>query len=332
MISDEWLLFIEPAQPAALTPLLDPVTRRMCAAFRNARPGDVAYRGSHECLCGARSDCHDWFLPSGDRTNSLCVHYVAHHRPDVPPEQLPRIESFAAGEADPNEDELQGPQSILKRFRSSVRAVLGPERLTAWAALGFDAEAVCLGLQGRCLPPVQGHSPRQTRDDAEHLLDLLAGIEPDSIACIRRAAEQTHGDVRAWGNEALRTPGWKREAWVGPLVTLLRHSKGPQRQSAGARLRLLGPAVRAAVPTLIEMAEEDAEDTALQWDVSMVLSSLGLLDQLPPRPGQVGFCHYCQGSGACYCRRKVSAESERCPRCGGSGKCHLCRGTGRMAQ
>jgi tetratricopeptide (TPR) repeat protein len=56
------------------------------------------------------------------------------------------------------------------------------------------------------------------------------------------------------------------------------------------------------------------------------------LSKNPPRPGQVGTCSYCNGSGDCYCKRKGLASSAQCVRCNGSGKCHVCRGTGRLGQ
>lgn len=38
-------------------------------------------------------------------------------------------------------------------------------------------------------------------------------------------------------------------------------------------------------------------------------------------------CSYCQGSGACRCKR-LSANSADCKRCNGTGKCHVCHGSG----
>src|SRR5215207_3884476 len=133
MFANVGLLFIEPEQPASPAPVLDPATRRMCGAFRKAIRSDYSYRGFHTCFCGARSDSYDWTLPNGQLTNSLCVHYVSHHRPDVPAEQRLWIESFA-GEAHPGESELQGPGPILDRFRLTVAVRLGRKRLRTWTA------------------------------------------------------------------------------------------------------------------------------------------------------------------------------------------------------
>lgn len=109
MISDQDLLFIEPRQAASSTPVIDRITRRMCAAFRQARGSDWASGGYHRCCCGALSEDHDFHLPNGELTNSLCVHYVAYHRSEVPPEQLARIEAFPFGEREPTRQELHEP-------------------------------------------------------------------------------------------------------------------------------------------------------------------------------------------------------------------------------
>src|SRR4051812_35113021 len=124
MISEEALLFIEPAGPATPAPVIDHITRRMCAAYRQARPSDWAAGGYHRCICGAMSDDHDSHLPNGDRINSLCVHYVAHHRAEVPPGQLARVEALALGEAEPTWRELHGPHPILPDLPADLRQAL----------------------------------------------------------------------------------------------------------------------------------------------------------------------------------------------------------------
>jgi hypothetical protein len=109
LISGKGLLFIEPGQQASPNPVIDHITRSMSAAFRQARASAWASGGYHRCCCGALSEDHEFHLPNGDLTNSLCVHYVAHHRSEVPQEQLERIEAFTFGEAEPTGEELQGP-------------------------------------------------------------------------------------------------------------------------------------------------------------------------------------------------------------------------------
>ena len=115
MISNEFkanLLFIEPAQPASSAPLLDELTRKMAAAFRASTPSPAAWLGIHECICGAGSMNHDYILPDGRTTNSLCVHYLAYHRAEVPIEQLREITQLTCGEIEPSNWELVGIRPV----------------------------------------------------------------------------------------------------------------------------------------------------------------------------------------------------------------------------
>ncbi len=112
------LLFIEPRQPASPTAVVDHFTRRMCAAFRRAKAGDLFYCGVHECCCGAESTATDYTLPNGQVTNSLCVHYLAHHRTEVTPWHLNAVEALAYGELEPTAEELQGPEWVQAQFRA----------------------------------------------------------------------------------------------------------------------------------------------------------------------------------------------------------------------
>ena len=108
MIFTKRLLFIEPIHPASSTPIVDHLTRRMAAAFRAARTDTWISAGLHECVCGAYSTSVDYYLPSGHRTNSLCVHYVAYHRSEIPARQLVIIETFTSEEVEPSNLELEG--------------------------------------------------------------------------------------------------------------------------------------------------------------------------------------------------------------------------------
>ena len=114
MISNESkdLLFIEPTQPASSTPVLDEMTRRMTAALRAATPGPNAWLGIHECICGAGSTNHNYILPDGRTTNSLCVHYLAYHRAEVPVDQLREIAQLNCGALEPNRWELVGTRPV----------------------------------------------------------------------------------------------------------------------------------------------------------------------------------------------------------------------------
>ena len=102
------LLFIEPTQPASPMPLIDELTRKMAAAFRAAAPSANSWLGVHECVCGVASTNHNYILPDGRTTHSLCVHYLAHHRAEVPAKQLQEVAQLAAGELEPTERELSG--------------------------------------------------------------------------------------------------------------------------------------------------------------------------------------------------------------------------------
>lgn len=107
MISETLLLYIEPTRAASPVPLVDELTRRMTAAFRLAKPFKE-WLGVHECVCGASSDNRDYQLPNGQVTNSLCVHYLAYHRQEVPAEQLAKLANLLQwGEAEPNPAELR---------------------------------------------------------------------------------------------------------------------------------------------------------------------------------------------------------------------------------
>ncbi len=184
------------------------------------------------------------------------------------------------------------------------------------------------------MPAMRGLST--DRGDAQDLLTLLCSIRADSLAYVREVAEQSHGDVRTWGQQALRIPGWDRGLWVAPLLALIRRCQGMERRSAAMSLRLLGAAAAAAAPALLELAGQEAGDRDYQYDLSLALHTIGeivgvpLLAQLPPTPGQLGTCSYCDATGDCYCKRKGTADSEPCARCNGSGKCHACKGTGRL--
>jgi hypothetical protein len=112
MIDPVRLLFIEPQAPATKRPVIDLHTRRMTAALRAATPPKLVFCGWHTCICGALSSDHDSVLPGGEETNSLCVHYLAHHRSEVPAEQLERVLRLPVGEADPSKLELRGGRMV----------------------------------------------------------------------------------------------------------------------------------------------------------------------------------------------------------------------------
>lgn len=117
MISEEGLLFIEPIHPASSTPIVDHLTRKMAAAFRMAQTTTSFYCGTHACVCGARSTNQDHYLPNGLVTHSLCVHYLAYHRSEVPAQQLAIIATLTSEEVEPTRLELDGERYRRQRRR-----------------------------------------------------------------------------------------------------------------------------------------------------------------------------------------------------------------------
>jgi hypothetical protein len=269
MTSDEGMLFIEPSQAASPEPVIDHLTRKMCAAFRKASQGNGAYGGVHMCFCGATSSSSGHFLPGGELTNSLCVHYLAHHRSEVPPQQLARIEELACGEAEPTELELIGPQLTQSRIRASVERRLGPDRLSKWVAWGLDFTALCQEMQ--CLT--------KSRRDVWELFEILEVIEAEEFPRVEEAVLRSQdGDIRRWGTEALRTPGWNRELWVPPLIALFGLPGIDKwfRRNIAMCFRFLGPRGAAAAPALLELGKGASGDLA--YDVRLALHYIGSTD------------------------------------------------------
>ncbi len=213
------LLFIEPTRPASIAPVLDAITRRMCAAIRESRPSDYASAGIHTCCCQANSSCTDHILPRGEVTNSLCVHYVAHHRDEVPEHELALVERLDSGEAEPDDQELLGPRHILAGKRAFIQRRLGPARLRLWSAWGLDVEKLAIGLQGGASPSMESLIP--ARREAEDLMTVLSSVPLQAMAHFRDAVLTTHASIEAWGADALRVSGWTREVWNGPLERMI---------------------------------------------------------------------------------------------------------------
>jgi hypothetical protein len=352
MVSDDYLLFIEPELPATATPVVDGITRRLCAACRKATECAWA-NGYHECFCGALSSSSNYRLPNGECTNSLCVHYVAHHRAEVPAAQLARVGALAEGEASPTEGELQGPEKVLARVRASLKYSV--DAIAGWASWGLDLDALSRGLRGGVLPIAvwrrTGQARTPARRDADDLIELLSILPVNSLPFLREAVEKDFGSFPSWAMESLRLPNWNREVWAPPLVALSRRECGTGGRRMSNLLAILGPP---AVLTLVEAARSEPSDSALLLTLNWTLAAIGrkagvsFLRQLPPNLIRIsicegckgeddcycwerGICVLCRGSGLCYCRRKGSCGPDQCPRCGGTEKCYPCRGTGKRA-
>ncbi len=113
--SSKSLLFIEPTKPADIQPVIDEYTRKMTAAYRQTLEGflhdgeimEVATAGFQSCSCGAHSDNVNHVMPDKSaETNSLCIHYLAHHRDEVPESELQKVAQLNYGEEEPTIAEL----------------------------------------------------------------------------------------------------------------------------------------------------------------------------------------------------------------------------------
>ena len=105
MINPAGILMIEPKGRKSTTPVIDVLTRKMTAAWRKRKTSKNCYLGFHVCQCGACSDNHD-HLVDGILTNSLCIHYIAWHRTDVPQAELDKVAALQYGEETPTPQEL----------------------------------------------------------------------------------------------------------------------------------------------------------------------------------------------------------------------------------
>ncbi len=109
MINDSGILYIEPSARVSLHPIVDQLTRKMTAAFRRSIPGP-GYRGFHVCSCGVFSSNCDYKLPNDQITNSLCIHYLAFHREEIPETELKKAGRLDYGEEEPTAEELKAPR------------------------------------------------------------------------------------------------------------------------------------------------------------------------------------------------------------------------------
>ncbi|MDB5292980.1 MAG: hypothetical protein JWL69_4221 [Phycisphaerales bacterium] len=252
------LLFIEPQEPPSSPPVLDTITRMMCAAFRQAKNSDYGYGGIHQCRCGANSSACDYFLPDGTMTNSLCVHYVAHHRNSVSFEELAIVAAFAWGEADPTDDELQSPEILALRTRRMVERYLGDTTQKTWRAWGLDIESLCSLLR---------EFNSEDRQSAEDLFTLL-GYFSGQMSMLSTALGNLKLDAAIWGSESLRLPAWSRSAWMAPMLELLQARYGEPRERRYVayyfrHLRSPGAPLPQSLIDLSETAEGDIKSAAL---------------------------------------------------------------------
>lgn len=128
MIDPNGLLMIEPQSVPSREPLIDDLTRKVTAALRKAEGDGRYYKGHHICICGAGSGNQDLYTEAGLLTNSLAVHYVAHHRGQIPKEELVKISQLPEEYAEPNEWELATPrpddaEELEARIEEALRRI-----------------------------------------------------------------------------------------------------------------------------------------------------------------------------------------------------------------
>lgn len=157
MIDNDLLLFIEPKEEPSKMPIVDDITKKMTKYLRlgiygaqeekensikieNKPPTmiiempwnkkynfrtNTGWMGFHQCSCGVYSEASNYLLPSGDIVNSLCVHYLAFHREEVPQWQIDVIEKISFYETDkniyPTDNELQWPSKKIENKRFMTR-------------------------------------------------------------------------------------------------------------------------------------------------------------------------------------------------------------------
>jgi HEAT repeat len=311
---DRNLLYIEPQTAASSAPLIDSLTRRMTAAYRLARQSDGLWMGFHTCICGVNSSTRDYFLPTGEMTNSLCVHYLAHHREAIPSRQLERVANLRFGEDEPSEGELRG-----ERWRGNWPVdYFGETRLVRFAEAGIDLASIYFAAvdHPHAGPLLEHHGLSNLRRCTEEVL-------PEFVHALR----QSHGDVGSWVAQAC-WPANFRAAWVPPLLALLSHENSGVREWACSSLGTIAdtriarvswipddtrksieplPAEQAKTITraLLAVAAvrprtwvEDAAVGALvqigplaRWAITMLLDSL---DSGPDEPTGTRFCDLLQ--------------------------------------
>lgn len=98
-----------PAIESGRTLLIDTVTRRLTAAWRNKLEESSRRRGSTICTCGAYASVNCYLVGTDHhqrRVDALCIHYTAFHRSSLSQAQLIAILSLTNLEAEPTKEEL----------------------------------------------------------------------------------------------------------------------------------------------------------------------------------------------------------------------------------
>jgi len=191
------LLYIEPTGAPSAEPVIDDLTRRLTAAWRERIENNDATRGWHACTgagCTATStNCT--YQVGGINTHSLAIHYLAHHREEVPDVELDKIAGLRDEQADPTSGEL------MARGPSAVGAAL-----VAAPTVKGSAPVIAVLTRHGCVP-----SP-----------GLRQVMGEGSESALAAAA----ADIRALGYEVVVDPRW---IWVDLHVTGVQLAPGTRR-------------------------------------------------------------------------------------------------------
>lgn len=128
------ILYIEPKNQRSDVPIIDEYTKKMVIALKNNKRADIIenfknididsfllscihgqYKKRHHCICGAYSSKVDYLLDKdiGYFTNSLCVHYLAVHRDEIPEEEFDKINDL---DVDQNYELTEEDKQILMQL------------------------------------------------------------------------------------------------------------------------------------------------------------------------------------------------------------------------
>lgn len=103
------LFYIRVENAPSPDPLIDAHTRKMAGLLNVARETSQSH-GWFTCQCGAISTSADYILPGGFITNSLCVHYLAYHRSEIPREEMNKFSQIPnSHSATPTLEQLHHP-------------------------------------------------------------------------------------------------------------------------------------------------------------------------------------------------------------------------------
>lgn len=131
IVSDDGhILFIEPEKAASKEPVQDKLSAKMREAMKYARRSQP-YFGVHQCVCGERSDAFDWILHTGQKTNSLAVHYLEYHRKEVPRSELKKVKNLPLPEVTDSVEasgEERRDNSVANRLSCWMRSLINKAR------------------------------------------------------------------------------------------------------------------------------------------------------------------------------------------------------------